>query len=393
MFGTYGKPSNEFANDNAPKREFTKPKSIFDRGMNPYYRFRIKTDTEAEVAFLDDRYSYTEDQLRHMECIGVMQGPITVHEHRLKLNRNGRVTYNNYYTCANKGVRMTSLLRLYYYKKAGSWPTISKFIRDSEIDGGVDDIFKALVTNPNIDANMLVEVLSEAQYSRIRDIIETPLGGIMDCPICDEDYKKNRPRLATFRTVIDLREWEDRNGNTHINELKLFDSTGAASNSLMDQEENGGPGNMMKPKKGLGGFVLRIKRSPNYVTVGNDRVDRSPAVGTSHIPCNIYDLAQLNEINDNATFNMNKDNVLSRLNDEDQFYRFVSILKLNEDPKIISSEEIVEQIMGSFDEGSNIPWSSDYLDLLLPKTPSFINEFVYNKDPDSNEKELEEVPF
>ncbi len=43
--------------------------------------------------------------------------------------------------------------------------------------------------------------------------------GEVDCPICDDG---NRPYYVGFFTVIDHREWTDKKGNKHVNEVKLF---------------------------------------------------------------------------------------------------------------------------------------------------------------------------
>lgn len=81
-----------------------------------------------------------------------------------------------------------------------------------------------------------------------------------ECPICEGG---DNPYLITLFTIIDHREWTDKNGNKHSNERKLF----ACKREVFKRLQK-----IAAKRGGLAGCTFEVSRSPS---------DKSPATGDS----------------------------------------------------------------------------------------------------------------
>lgn len=384
MFGTgTQKISNEFAYDNSNKsneKKVYEPDSIYaDHPVKSYYRFWMKPGSQANIIFLDDVTNFTEEQTSNLDILGFRQG-LTIHEHGIQQGGKWRQ-----YTCPNKGLRLTPRLRLYFTKQTRCWNAIGKAMAEGS-QKEFDAILKGLFLADKMDVAMFNEIVTnEKQRHYFSDILKTPLGGTLDCPICDEDAKRNRPSVKVFRTIIDLREWTDKNGDTRKNELKLL-PMGRKYNGQFVSKERAQMLQNLRP--GISGWEFSVGR----VSEQKNGREVSAGTGTNHDLFNCHEFEAIREMNDYAIFELTKDSIKERLEDNNFFYEVAWRLENdNEEPN-------VDNILSDFTDGTSalIPWVPDYYDILLPKTPTFMNEFVLKKTSyqnNSQKNDWDDIPF
>lgn len=390
MFGTNTKDiTNEFIYDNAPKKEKTETKfaseSIYDdHPVNSYFRFKLAPNSEGNVIFLDDVTNFTEEQLSELEKIGLRQG-ISVHEHNI--NSGGKWRQ---YTCPNKGLRIDPRLRLYFMKQTRAWSAVGKALEEATPTQR-EGLIKALFTNKNMDKDVFNSIVTNAKQAHyFSDVLKAPLGSFLDCPICDEDPKKNRPSVKVFRTVIDLREWEDKDGNKRSNEMKLLVMSATYNKDFINQKRSKAMQNL---RAGISGWEFAVQRNP----VIKNNQDMSAACGTRHDLYDCHEIESLLDINDNALWRLAPTDLEVRLKDNHGFYALAYELACGSAPDV----EKMCDIFGATDNTPvYIPFVPDYYDILSPKTPSFMNEFVLKKSQASVRLEQaksvdfdDEIPF
>lgn len=384
MFGTGTENvTNDFAydNDNATKKVYT-PDSIYaDHPVKAYYRFWMPPNAQKSIIFLDDVTNFSDEQTKVLDLIGFRQG-LTVHEHNIQQGGKWRQ-----YTCPNKGLRLTPRLRLYFSKQTRCWNAIGKALEDaseSEFNGIIEKLF----LSDKMDTGLFNELVSnEKQRHYFSDILKTPLGRYLDCPICDEDAKRNRPSVKVFRTVIDLSEWTDREGITRKNELKLL-PMGRKYNASFVSKERAQMLQNLRP--GISGWEFSVKR----VSVTNNGREVSAGTGTNHDLYNCHELDALKEINPYSIFELTSETLSERLSDNSGFYDVA--WRLENDNIAPNQKELLSKFTDETCNKALIPWVPDYYDTLLPKTPTFMNEFVlkktsYGKDNQTND--WADIPF
>lgn len=380
MFGTVEK---EIGKDFLYGDEDNKPKTyeamsvyenhpLHNRGWK---RFKMKPNEEdAFIVFLDDTIGFTSEQQRLLSMLGFTQ-ELAVFEHTIKTQEGWRQ-----YTCPSKGLTISPRLRLYYYLQTKAWAPIGKKL--SEVSGKErSEIIAGLFTDKYVNQELFNEIVeNENMRFYMQDVIHLPLGAsIPGCPICGTG--KFKPSLRRFRTIMDLREITAKDGTVYKDQLQLHVMSNVADKKFRADQDPTKRGRVWAQyPKTIAGFEMLVQRIPDMKPDGKGGMsDMSAGAGSSFTLQAPADFEDLKDRNAFVTFELTQTSLEERLADNNGFYALVYELETGNEPDV---DTIMSVFTDDLSEVVQIPGVPDYYTLLLPKTPSYINKFVFGKGGD-----------
>lgn len=351
--GNYNRRSN-------PNKTYENPKKINRVGEE--WEFGLGYGESSSIQLIDDvTLLQNQEVLAMLIALGFPQGPFHVKEHGMK-NKEG---WFKRYPCAHRNWEVDPVKRLYFANKCGSWGKISAAL--SEDASLADPIFMQSA----MCRRTLEGMLSDKQQAALEDVVSVKLGDRLACPVCDADSWENRPSKTAYMTVVHVTEFETKNGDVVKNPIRLLrlsskglegwqalaTTVGAFDQSLSDIE-------------------IGLKRETKEA---NDKAPRSGGA-----PSMRGKLKSKTAHNEQAQYPLTVQAIQDRLDDDNQFYRWVWKLTFGQEP---DAKNIVSKLQSHGLKA--IPWTVDYSMARLPLTSTYLLE--RELDPRSLKKDVDNL--